>query len=342
MNDLITIGLPVFNVEKYIEKALLTALNQTYDNLEYIIVDDKGSDRSMEIVRSIMATHHRGKNVRIIEHTVNIGTGAARNTILDAATGKYLFFMDSDDEITPDCIEKLYAKMLTDDVDIVIGSYKKLLRTGETIEDCINKNSCICGHFEVAWQYFEKRNQSMPATCWNKLYKTSFLREKQIYCIPNHLPEDSVFSFQSYLNASSCSFVPQITYLYYVVSGINKNEAKNEEVSFRMRQQFAEIISFELKYAQNYRQERIYESLLSFIVSFIFFLPERIKYSNLTVPKKGKELLKEIPTFPLTLKEILQLRRKKSFFIISYLLFKMPCRMFILQILKLKKIVSVK
>ncbi|MDR1668056.1 MAG: glycosyltransferase, partial [Bacteroidales bacterium] len=111
MDDLVTLSMPVYNVAPFVERALQSALNQTFENIEFLLVDDRGDDDSMDIVRRVVAQHPRGKDVRIIEHPVNIGTGAARNTAIDHASGKYLFFMDSDDEITEDAIEKLYRAM---------------------------------------------------------------------------------------------------------------------------------------------------------------------------------------------------------------------------------------
>lgn len=61
MNYKVTLAMPVYNVEKYVERALLSALNQTFDSIEFLIVDDKGTDRSMEIVSEIVSTHPRGK-----------------------------------------------------------------------------------------------------------------------------------------------------------------------------------------------------------------------------------------------------------------------------------------
>jgi glycosyltransferase involved in cell wall biosynthesis len=107
----VTLSMPVYNVEKYMERALLSALNQTFESIEYLIVDDKGTDNSMAIVRRIIANHPRGKDVRIIDHGVNQGLGAARNSAIKEAKGEYLYCMDSDDEITKDCIEILYNKM---------------------------------------------------------------------------------------------------------------------------------------------------------------------------------------------------------------------------------------
>jgi len=339
--NLITIGMPIYNVEKYVEKALLSALNQTYSNIEYILVDDKGTDNSMSIIRNILSNHPRGKDIRIIEHPKNIGLGAARNTALDAAKGKYIFFMDSDDEISPDCIEKLYMKMQEEDVDFVIGSYKRILRTGETLTDCINNSPCIHGNLEVAWQFFEKRNQFISICTWNKLYKTSFLRDNQIYCIPSHLNEDNIFSFQLFLNASSCSFIPDITYFYYDTPNSLENQYRWKNTSFRICLQFTEIISFEWNYAQKYRCERIYESLLSYIIFYIFYLSDRIRGSKVISSKEKKDFLKKITAFPLSFKEILRLKRKRLFFFIAALLFKMPFQItifrFILEFSKLKK-----
>lgn len=91
MNYKVTLAMPVYNVEKYVERALLSALNQTFDSIEFLIVDDKGTDRSMEIVSEIVSTHPRGKDVRIIDHVVNQGTGATKNSAIREAKGEYLF-----------------------------------------------------------------------------------------------------------------------------------------------------------------------------------------------------------------------------------------------------------
>ncbi|KAA6338764.1 Chondroitin synthase [termite gut metagenome] len=103
----ITLSMPVYNVEKYVERALLSALNQTFESIEYLIVDDKGTDNSMDVVRKLIANHPREKDVRIIDHGVNQGLGAARNSAIKEAKGEYLYCMDSDDEITKNCCKTL-------------------------------------------------------------------------------------------------------------------------------------------------------------------------------------------------------------------------------------------
>ena len=107
----VSVGIPVYNVAAYVERALLSALNQTFPDIEYIIVDDKGTDNSMDIVRRVISEHPRGKDVRIIEQEVNKGLGAARDTMIANATAPYIYFMDSDDELTADAIALLYNAM---------------------------------------------------------------------------------------------------------------------------------------------------------------------------------------------------------------------------------------
>jgi glycosyltransferase involved in cell wall biosynthesis len=341
--DLITLALPIYNVEKYVERALLSALNQSYDNIEFIIVDDKGKDNSMAIVRKALSEHSRGKEARIIEHPENIGTGATKNTAIDAAQGKYIYFMDSDDEITPDCIEKLYAKMQEDDVDFVIGSYQSKLQSGEIIKNFICDNPSIHEHLEIAWQFFENRNKSIPIFTWNKLYKISLLRDNQIYCVPGHLNEDNIFSFQVFLKSLSCSFLSDITYFHYDIPNSTMKRVHN--ASSRFARQYTEIISFEWEFAQNYRKERIYESLLAYIVFYTIYSATEIGKSKMINPSEKVEFLKKISVFPVQLKEILRLRRKRFFFIIVWLIFKMPFRISIFEVsLKLsvlkKKIIN--
>jgi len=120
----VTIGIPIYNTENYVERSLLSALNQTFPSIEYIVVDDKGTDNSMQVVHRIIAEHPRGYAVRIIDHVTNRTLGAVRNTCIDNCTTPYLFFMDSDDALTPDCIETLYNAMMDSPVDFVAASHK--------------------------------------------------------------------------------------------------------------------------------------------------------------------------------------------------------------------------
>lgn len=244
--------MPIYNVEKYVERALLSALNQTHENIEYLIVDDKGNDQSMEIVKDIVSSHPRKEQIRIIEHPKNIGLGGTRNTAIEQAKGRYIFFMDSDDEITLDCIQKLYEEMMRIDVNIVCGSHKE---TGR-IEKSIKKKK-----EQIIMDYF---NGEFPVFIWNKLYKLSFLRKNNIKCMPNQTIEDIYFTFQVVLNVGEYSRIPDITYFHYVRNdSITRGGLWSEDVFRQLVQVFTDQWEYLQKQSVNKELKiKIQEKLL--------------------------------------------------------------------------------
>jgi glycosyltransferase involved in cell wall biosynthesis len=208
--DLITIGIPIYNVEKYVERALLSALNQTYPNIEYIIVDDKGSDNSMKIVEQIKNSHIRGAAMKTIDHVVNRYLGATRNTAIENAKGKYIYFFDSDDEITPDCIEILHSEIVKTDADFVGGS-RKILKGDETVFTENYPDFFTKDKEKTVLSYFN--NTSLYIT--NKLFKVSFLNENNLRVGLGTI-EDINFSFRVALKATKVCHISKITYLYYM------------------------------------------------------------------------------------------------------------------------------
>lgn len=235
----VTLSMPIYNVAPYVERALLSALNQTFESIEFLLVDDRGTDNSMEIVRRIIKDHPRGKDVRIIEHPHNIGTGATKNTAIDNAQGEYLFFMDSDDEITPDCIQILYDKMKEYPVDFVVGSYQTINWNQESqkiiFEDLVLKgNNCLSNLVYKKMFFF-------PITSWNKLYRMSFLRNNNIRCYPKHLNEDHIFSRWIIYYTKSCSFTSTETLIYYRRDNSTTGSIKFNTFSYRNADEHLEI-----------------------------------------------------------------------------------------------------
>lgn len=243
MNYKVTLAMPVYNVEKYVERALLSALNQTFDSIEFLIVDDKGSDRSMDVVREIVLTHPRGEDVRIIDHVVNQGTGATKNSAIREAKGEYLFFMDSDDEITPNCIQLLYDTMQQTPSDVVIGSYKLCDEEGKVIDVKITPNKKYAGAYALGDDFFFKSN--IYVQTWNKLYDVEFLRSNAVACIPGHINEDILFTFQIAIHAKSCVSVDKVTYVYYLQENSTTNKQRiHRGYSNRLAKQYFEILQF--------------------------------------------------------------------------------------------------
>lgn len=132
MNNIkVSICVPVYGVEKYIEKCAISLFEQTYPNIEYIFVNDNTPDKSIEILESVIERYpNRKPYVRIIAHEKNRGLAAARNTAVDAVTTEFLMHVDSDDWVENDIVEKCVNKQLEGNYDIVsvdiIKEYAKL------------------------------------------------------------------------------------------------------------------------------------------------------------------------------------------------------------------------
>ncbi|MDR3260120.1 MAG: glycosyltransferase [Fusobacteriaceae bacterium] len=332
----VTLAMPVYNVEKYIERALLSALNQTFDSIEYLLIDDRGSDNSISLAKDIIKNHPRGKDVRIIVHEVNIGTGATKNTAIDNAQGEFLYFMDSDDEITPDCISILYNKMLENPVDFVAASHN-VISSDEKIRDQVVFENCIIekGEFEVARSFYLKEKIITTYT-WNKLYDLNFLRQNNIRCIFHHLNEDIFFTYQVILNAQSCRFLSDIVYSYYEAVEYSTMSKMRKPFTQKMAEQFEEIISLKKDYSHNYRTYDFYPNLIKRIF-LCYAMPFSISiyYSKLIDSKKKHTYISNILKYPIFFKDMIFFKSKIHYIIFA--LSKLPtiylkifaCRLFL-------------
>jgi glycosyltransferase involved in cell wall biosynthesis len=123
MTPEISVITPVYGVEKYIEKCLRSLFTQTMvEGVEFIIVNDSTKDASMEIARRVIAEYPE-VDVKIVEHERNMGYSVALQTGMDAATGEYTIYVDSDDWVEPAMLERLWAAARRDDADIVVCDY---------------------------------------------------------------------------------------------------------------------------------------------------------------------------------------------------------------------------
>lgn len=119
---LVSIITPIYNVEPYIERCLRSIFEQTYDNLEYIFVDDATPDRSIDVIKRVLADYpRRKKQVHIIHHNWNKGIAAARNAAVKTCTGEFVFHVDPDDWIEIDAVEILVKKQKETNADIISG-----------------------------------------------------------------------------------------------------------------------------------------------------------------------------------------------------------------------------
>jgi glycosyltransferase involved in cell wall biosynthesis len=201
----ISIIIPVYNVELYIERCISSALNQTYQNIEIILIDDCGQDNSMVIAQQIIENHPNRFKAHILKHEKNRGVSEARNSGIRAANGSYLFFLDSDDEMPNDSLQSLVSNCHND--DMVMGSYstvfgKRSYETTRTIYSCEDDIKCA---------FFKRLFIPMS---WNRLIRKEFVLDNNLFFIPGLLHEDVAWHYFSAMAAKKITTIQAITYIY--------------------------------------------------------------------------------------------------------------------------------
>lgn len=162
---LISVIVPIYNVERYLEKCIKSILNQTYQNLEVILVDDGSPDNCGEI-----CDRYSDKDPRIkVIHKQNGGLSDARNKGIDAAEGEYLAFVDSDDTIMPEMIGKLYQRIVTDQSDMAFCGYIQVDQKGNILSEVFLPDNLLSG-FDTLKESYEKNGVLYTIAC-NKLIK---------------------------------------------------------------------------------------------------------------------------------------------------------------------------
>ncbi len=216
MKPSISVVIPVYNVEPYIEACIRSVMRQTYQgDMECIIVDDCGTDRSMEIAEKLIVGYHGPVSFQILRHDYNRGLSAARNTGLDVASKDYVFFIDSDDELTADCLERLSEPLNNGIYDIIIGKFETQDGIG-TFDSQVHgvlrmPHSDQLKNHEILYSYC---NGDWVSMAWNKLYLLSFLRLHKLRFLEGLFHEDELWSLQVACLAKSLYAVHQTTYKY--------------------------------------------------------------------------------------------------------------------------------
>lgn len=132
----VSILVPIYGVEKYIRKCAKSLFEQSYENIEYIFVNDCTPDDSINILQGVSKKYpERGKTIQIVSHEINKGLAASRLTGIAHATGDYLMFVDSDDYLEVDAVELLVNKVKEADYDIVTGGIRHIFDNGKNFED---------------------------------------------------------------------------------------------------------------------------------------------------------------------------------------------------------------
>lgn len=220
---MITVIVPVYNVEKYIKECVESLINQTYKNIEIILVDDGSKDKSGTICDAYAAKDNR---IKVI-HKKNEGLGFARNTGLKVAQGKFVTFIDSDDKADTDLVEKLMNEIYKADCDTCIGGFKRISEDG-TVNFEEQYDEVLFNGDDVYNKLFARMLGSAPdkhdairMSVWNVIYSMDIIRKYNIE-FPSErkfISEDIIWDSEYYKYAKRVKVINSIAYNYRITPG---------------------------------------------------------------------------------------------------------------------------
>ncbi|WP_081821962.1 glycosyltransferase family 2 protein [Pseudobutyrivibrio sp. LB2011] len=269
-NKRVSLIIPIYNGTEYIERLHKQIMNQTYSNIEIVLVDDGSKDDSYNKLTEVFSEVKDMMSVNVI-YQENAGQGAARNAGLKAATGEYIVFVDQDDYIEPDYIEQLVNANSKDEFDIVLSGYKRV--------DENQKVLLYVSLKDYEWCKF------MNITPWGKLYKRSFIENNNIEFLPVPLGEDIYFNINCYLHTDNIKCIEYVGYSWL---------DNQSSVSNTMYQQVNEKVNLKLLYERmdqidteyNWRLNQYYQYFfLKTVLFHVLTATKATEYSKLVAYK---------------------------------------------------------
>lgn len=318
MEDLITIIIPIYNVEKYLRECIESVLNQTYKNLEIILIDDGSKDNSAKICDEY---EEKEKRIKVI-HKENGGVSSARNKGLEIATGDYITFIDGDDYIDKDYIEKLLKNLKEKNVECVLCGFNRIYdKSAEIITKGENK---LISKKEFLDSILNVQGGAGMACAklWKKETIINLRFNEKI-----KIAEDSLFGIQAVKNVNNVYILNEALYNYR----FNKNSAVR-----KYNKDFANICLESMKAAKKYiekeyaNEKEVKEKFNNYIAYHILLITVNYCFNNENALNWIKQIksLKEVANIPEYKEGIkksnydgLSLTRKITLFTIKYKLY---------------------
>lgn len=215
-NPLVTVVVPVYNVEKYLDRCVESIVNQTYKKLEIILVDDGSPDKCPQ-----MCDEWAKKDSRIkVIHKKNAGAGMARNTGIEEASGRYLLFVDSDDYIDLKTVEKCMFSLEKTQADVVMFGRFSVSADGTVKETPVVTDEYYFSGNQVVDDILPGlfvHERGIGISSCNKMYDLQLIKEKNIKYKSEReiLSEDAIFNLEFFAYVKSVSIIPESFYYYF-------------------------------------------------------------------------------------------------------------------------------
>jgi len=262
---LVSIGIPVYGVEKYIERCVRSLFEQTYQNIEYIFLDDCSVDKSVEIIKTVLPGYpNRVPQTRIISHSSNCGLAEARNTFIKNASGDFVLHIDSDDWVDKNLVDRLVEEQLNSNSDIVSVDYVKIYNNRkETVRSSI--------YSDVLKYRDEVLMLKANSHIWGRLIRRSLYLNNNISCEKGiNMGEDYQVYARLVYFASKVSFISDTLYFY---NCINEGSYTNMFSPEKLRQDwrsFDIVKDFYLSLGDKFKDMVQIAELKLIITDFIF------------------------------------------------------------------------
>ena len=330
----VSVIIPVFNSEKYLDKCIESVVNQSYSNLEIILVDDGSTDGSSDVC-SLWAE----KDCRIkVIHKANEGAGLARNTGLDSAAGDYIFFVDSDDCINPNTVEKCVSVAKRDNSQLVLYARADVDKNGKIVNMPVLTDKLVYKDSEVTEELLSSlytHSKGFGLGVCGKMFETKTVRQADVrfYSEREVLSEDALFLTDFFAFVNSASIVPEYYYLC-----VQREDSLSKKINVKYRQHNDEFLKTALKICEkNGYSENTVNHLKARYLIYALGGIRRIYASDLTDRQK-KNILKDWAADKLLCEtlseEVLNLGTNNSKFF--WKLFKSKCFILCNLLLKIK------
>lgn len=284
---LISVIVPVYRVEKYLERCVKSILSQTYENLEVILVDDGSPDQCPAICD---ACAEKDARVKVI-HQENKGLSGARNAGIDAASGEYLAFVDSDDYVSLHFIEELYQ--LLQDTGCAIGQCRFSYVKGDGLVEEGDSAFCIYrGESLMEQLYGPEEKATCFVVAWNKLYRAELFKETGIRYPEGRIHEDEATTYRLFHEAKKLAFLDRALYGYYTENGGSITSVFSAK-RLQWLTAHEERIAFFKKNGYEKLLPAAYRKLCDACITFYFRCTEQVKDAE----ELKKELRKRLETY---------------------------------------------
>jgi len=258
---------PVYNVEMYLEECLDSIVKQTFNDIEIILVNDGSTDRSPEIMKL-----YASKDSRItVLNQPNSGVSAARNTGIEHASGEYILFVDSDDMIVPDAIEKLYRKADETGAELVIGNTLYCYPDGRqsalhpfSRNETLNNGSLRTG--EEAYTELMKQDK-FPPLIWLYFMRRDIIINNQLYFHAGIIHEDELWCVKAMLSVQK---VLLLDFNYYLYRQRDGSIMHSDNYGFRIQSLF-EVAKALYQYTEELQKKGISQGTVALIYVRIFY-----------------------------------------------------------------------